>query len=142
MAASAVVPSPRIPGPLGAGWVLAAAPGELRRRALGALGIAVGGAGVLSVVCLPEGPTAWWRALELQRRHAASGHASWVLGIQSMHCLPWCFPFAWLVKTPIALVLATGRVAAVGLVAWLGTALLLVHPDAITELAGSSGRSR
>ena len=188
-----------------------AAPGELRRRALGALGIAFGGAGVLSIVCLPDGPAAWWRALELQRRHAASGHASWVVGIQSMRCLPWYFPFAWLVKTPIALLLATaggvarvatrlrrspevgvavlavpalllaaapslgicngvrqllpvtpflavagggalaalarrpaGRIVAVGLVAWLAAALLLVHPDAITyanEAAGGPTRT-
>lgn len=37
-----------------------------------------------------------------------------------------------------------GRVAAVGLVAWLGTALLLVHPDAITyanEAAGGPTRT-
>jgi hypothetical protein len=186
-----------------------AAPGELRRRALGALGIAFGGAGVLALVCLPEGPAAWWRALELQRRHAASGHASWVLGIQSMRCLAWYFPFAWLVKTPIALLLATGggvalvatrlrrspevgvavlavpalllaaspalgicngirqllpatpflavagggalavlarrpagRAAAVGLVAWLGAALLLVHPDAITYANEAAGGPR
>jgi hypothetical protein len=84
------------------------APGELRRRALGATWIVLGGAVVLSIVCLPEGPAAWWRALELQRRHAADGHASWVLGRQSMQCLAWYFPFAWLVKTPVALLAATG----------------------------------
>jgi hypothetical protein len=85
-----------------------AAPGELRRRALGALGIAAGGAVALALLCLPEGPAAWWRALELQREHARVGHATWMLGKQSMHCWSWFFPLSWLVKTPIALLLATG----------------------------------
>ena len=84
------------------------APGELRRRARGALGIALGGAVVLCIVCLPEGPVAWWRALDLQRRHAAAGHASWAIGLQSTKCPAWYFPFAWLVKTPVALLVATG----------------------------------
>ncbi len=84
------------------------APGELRRRGRDALVLLAGGAVTLSIVCLPEGPAAWWRALELQRGHAAQGHASWVLGIQSMRCVPWFFPFAWMVKTPLPLLAATG----------------------------------
>ena len=85
-----------------------AVPGELRRRALGTLGVAAGGAVALALVSLPEGPAAWWRALELQRRHVEVGHATWMLGKQSMQCWVGFFPLAWLVKTPIALLLATG----------------------------------
>jgi hypothetical protein len=85
-----------------------AAPGELRRRAIGAAGIAAGGAVALAVVCLPAGPAAWWRALELQREHVEVGHATWMLGKRSMQCWAGFFPLAWLVKTPIALLLATG----------------------------------
>lgn len=103
LALLAIAPAIRNGGP---------APGELRRRALGALGIALGGAVALGIVCLPEGPVAWWRALDLQRRHAAAGHASWVIGLQSTRCLAWYFPFAWLVKTPVALFVATGAGAA------------------------------
>lgn len=84
------------------------APGELRRRGRDALVLLAGGAVALSIVCLPEGPGAWWRALELQRIHAAQGHASWVLGIQSMRCVPWYFPFAWVVKTPLPILAASG----------------------------------
>jgi hypothetical protein len=70
---------------------------------------------VLSAACLPAGPSAWWRAIELQRDHARAGHASWALGVQSVSCLPWYFPVAWLVKTPIPLLAASG--AGVALVA-------------------------
>ncbi len=85
-----------------------AAPGELRRRALRALAVLAGGAVVLAVVTLPEGPAGWWRALDWQRRHAIAGHATWAMGLQTMQCWPWFFPFAWLVKTPVALLAATG----------------------------------
>jgi hypothetical protein len=85
-----------------------ARPGELRRRVALALGIAAGGAVVLSIVCLPEGPVSWWRAVEQQRRHAALGHAAWALGRGAVACWAWYFPLAWLVKTPIALLAATG----------------------------------
>lgn len=84
------------------------APGELRRRGRDALVLLAGGAVALSLVCLPEGPGAFWRALGLQRLHAAQGHASWVLGVQSMRCVPWYFPFAWAVKTPLPLLAASG----------------------------------
>jgi hypothetical protein len=93
-----------------------AAPGELRRRTLRSLAVVAGGAVALAIVCLPEGPAAWWRALELQRSHARTGHATWALGLQTMRCWAWYFPFAWLVKTPIALLAATG--AGSLLVAW------------------------
>ena len=85
-----------------------AAPGELRRRAGRALAIAAGGAVALVVACLPQGPSAWWRAIELQREHARIGHASWVDGRQTMACGLGYFPFAWAVKTPLALLAATG----------------------------------
>ena len=186
-----------------------ARPGELGRRALLAVGIAAGGAAVLSIVCLPEGPAVWWRALELQRRHARGGHAAWAMGLHAMQCWPWYFPLAWVVKTPIALLAATGagvvlltararrapeaavavlatpalliavsmssgicngvrqllpatpflavaggaalaalarsrtgRVAALGLVGWVATALFLVHPDAITYANEGAGGPR
>ena len=72
------------------------------------MAVAAGGALVLSVACLPAGPAAWWRAIALQRDHARAGHASWALGVQSVSCLPWYFPVAWLLKTPIPLLASTG----------------------------------
>ncbi len=82
--------------------------GEIGRRARRGGAVLLLGAVALGAACLPEGPEAFWRALELQRRHAADGHATWVLGMRSMHCLPWFFPFAWVVKTPLPLLVATG----------------------------------
>jgi 4-amino-4-deoxy-L-arabinose transferase-like glycosyltransferase len=82
-------------------------PGELRRRLVRAAAVAAGGAVVLAVICLPEGPGVFLEALARQRAHAAAGHASWAMGIQSMSCPGWFFPWAWLVKTPIALLAAT-----------------------------------
>jgi hypothetical protein len=95
----------------------AAAGGVLRARALRALAVGAVGAVALALACLPEGPAGWWRALVLQREHAlATGHATWAMGLQTMNCWAWWFPFAWLVKTPLALLVATGAGAA--LVAW------------------------
>jgi len=82
-------------------------PGALRLRLLRAAGVAAVGAVALAVVCLPDGPDVFFRALATQRAHAAAGHASWAMGIQAMSCPGWFFPFAWVVKTPIALLGAT-----------------------------------
>jgi hypothetical protein len=69
-----------------------------------------------SLACLPEGPSAWWRAFELQRQHAGAGHPSFAFGQYSTTGWWWYFPVAWAVKTPIPLLLATAAGAA-GLVA-------------------------
>jgi 4-amino-4-deoxy-L-arabinose transferase-like glycosyltransferase len=90
-------------------------PGELRLRLGRATAVAAGGAVALAVACLPDGPDAFFRALAAQRAHAAAGHASWAKGIQAMQCPGWYFPFAWIVKTPLALLAATA--AGVGVVA-------------------------
>lgn len=186
--------------------------GELGVRGRRALAVAAGGAVVLSVACLPEGPRAWWTSIARQQAHARAGHAAWAAGVQSTTCMPWYFPFAWAVKTPLPVLAASaaglalllsrirreparavavagppallvaaalasgicngvrqllpatpflavaggaalgalwrtgrsGRAASLLAVAWMGAALVRVHPDAITwsnELAGGPSRT-
>jgi hypothetical protein len=84
-----------------------AARGELRLRLGRAGALLVGAAVVLAVACLPEGGLAgWWRALELQLRHAAVGHDTFALGRYARACWPWYFPVAWAIKTPLPLLAA------------------------------------
>jgi hypothetical protein len=113
-----------------------AGPGEVPRRLARLAAVAALGAATLVAVTLPAGPSAWWEALRLQRLHAAGGHATFAAGLHAMRCWPWWFPFAWVVKTPIpvllasaggaALILARARARPEVAVAVLGTPVLLL----------------
>ena len=96
----AVAPMARAGGP---------SPGEIRGRLLRLAGVAAAGAVALWLVTLPAGGLpAWAAALRLQRAHAATGHATYALGMHAMQCWAWWFPFAWSVKTPVPVLAATG----------------------------------
>jgi hypothetical protein len=88
----------------------------LRPRLVRAAAIIALAAVACSLACLPEGPSAWWRAFDLQLQHAEAGHPSYALGAYSTAGWWWYFPVAWAVKTPVPLLLATAA-GAVGLAA-------------------------
>jgi hypothetical protein len=121
-----------------------ARPGEMRVRLSRSLVVLLGAVAVLALASLPGGgPSAWWRALELQRAHAAQGHATYLLGRYAMACWPWYFPVAWTLKTPLP-ILAAGLGGVLLVAARLRRApeaavLLLAPPALLVAGAVTSG---
>ncbi len=60
---------------------------------------------------LPD-PGSWLRAWDMQNQHAKVGDPAFALGLRSTNGWWWYYPVAWLIKTPIAILLATAAGAA------------------------------
>jgi hypothetical protein len=107
---------------------------EVGARAARAALIAALAAAVLALACWPEGLSAWWRALALQRAHSTAGHAAYALGAHRVGGWPWYYPVAWAIKTPLPLLASTLAGCALllaGLRAAPDRAALVVGPPAL-----------
>ncbi len=98
--------------PLAAGLALVSGVGAWRegRRArpiLRGLAIAMIAAGLVAFVYGPKGPAPFIDGVRFLRHHQETGHGTYAFGRYATSGWWWYFPAAWLVKTPIPILLAS-----------------------------------